>query len=525
MRMKPSASLIFKSLMDYKSLKWERRVFWEKNFISVRKSLSSISHLLQMADDDSGEPISRLARQCLRPWLSAPMHFDQSLTDEVVEIDKYGISLGRWGGDVKLLYDEALTAAKKLQDGENPLINSLLEEMSKIVRCGSTSFRIYCRTNEREWFGPIIRQVTENDPEDHMFIHTAAQYRKMDPVDALLKVGPLRSSGYACVPDALLNAPRFGKLLQFVWCGCEDDPDFGFDPASPINQQESALGHRIKKDLVEYKIGNGSDDQIHTDELPDEFSTGSKASGGRPAWLVTISGKQGILYRPRQQVLSFDMDSGIDHRTPFETLQKGMYIIRPDYEDVDLGGSLSTGDFARAWKQKLQSEYESDPKALVGRLTAKGLIQIALGDSIQRWCSSLESILPAPGKDKHFIILLDVLSENGFPEKGMEKHTWDRWKNHAWKEIQRTRGEAISEGFQKNEMIEGEMERILGASLNAIRKKAEEGYNFSIPIPEMNGFSGKFMFHRILSIEDGFRVVDEKLDSIQELNIIEQWRG
>ena len=141
--MKPSASLIFKSLIDCESLKWERRVFWETNFNVTRKRLNSIFHLLQETDDDSGESISRMARACLRPWLSVPRQFDQSLTDEVGEIDKSGISSGRWGSDVKSLYDEALTAAKKLKDAENPLMNSLLEEMSKIVRSGSTSFRIY----------------------------------------------------------------------------------------------------------------------------------------------------------------------------------------------------------------------------------------------------------------------------------------------------------------------------------------------------------------------------------------------
>ena len=522
--MKPSASLIFKSLIDCESLKWERRVFWETNFNVTRKRLNSIFHLLQETDDDSGESISRMARACLRPWLSVPRQFDQSLTDEVGEIDKSGISSGRWGSDVKSLYDEALTAAKKLKDAENPLMNSLLEEMSKIVRSGSTSFRIYCRTNEREWYGPIIRQVTENNPEDRMFIHTVAQYRKMDPVDVLFKVGPLKSSGYSSVPDALLNAPRFGKLLQFVWCGCDDDTDFGFDPASPIDQQDTALGHRITRSLEKYEIGNSPHEQIHFEELPDEFRTDSIESGARPAWLVTISGKLGILYRPRQQILSFDMSSGIDHRTTFETLQAGMFIIRPYYEDVDVGTSRSMGVYARAWKQKLHEEYESNREELVKILTEKGLIQKALSDSIKRWCSSIESILPAPGEYNHFIILLDALHEKGFPKEEIEKYNWGKWKRDAWVENRRAHGTAISEGFQKMEMIEGEMERILGQHSDEIREKAGNCDCFEIPIPEQNGLSGKLMFHRILSTVDGYRVGDEKIDLIQELNIIEQWR-
>jgi len=522
--MKSTASCVFRFLEKVESLHWERYVFWQNDFNSIRTALFSIANLLHDSNENSGEAISKMARICLRPWLSGPRSFDQSLTDELDEIDKFGITSNRWGSDVMSLYVSATRSAEKLKSIENPLQKSFIEELSRIVHSGY-SFSIYCRNNQLEWFKPIMQKITGGNAVDHMFVHTVAQYRKMEPVEFLFRVGPLKTSGYSCTPDAFISAPRFKNLIQFVWCGCNDDSDFGFDPSSPSSSEENALGHRIRKNFRLHKIGKNENEEINRIEIPDEFQKSGVESGAMPAWLVTLPSNQGILYRPRQQVLSFEINTGrFERRTPFETLQPGMFIIQTDFESVDLGGSMKAGDYARAWKEKLKHEHKIDTDGFEKKLVDKGLILRKLPDSIKRWYSCVESILPAPGEMKHFDILINTLHECGLNSEVTNKSLSDEWKNLAWKEIKQARGEAISEGFQEVEMIEEQIQIILSQQHEKIIEDAKKENIFRLQISENNGLCGEIKFYQILSIEDGYLIPDEKLNAIQELNTIETWR-
>ena len=125
----------------------------------------------------------------------------------------------------------------------------------------------------------------------------------MSPCDALVKCGPLRARGWGSAPDALLNAPRFGTLVQVVWFGSDDNSDFGFDPVLPAKDLSTAGGARGYLSWITRVTRYGeisgavSGDSTSTDDLR-FLQNLRQARETRTATLVQIEGEQAILYPP-----------------------------------------------------------------------------------------------------------------------------------------------------------------------------------------------------------------------------------
>src|SRR5262249_42711522 len=100
------------------------------------------------------------------------------------------------------------------------------------------SFKIYCHPHARVHFETLSPQFGDALCSTELFLHSLRQYRETKPFDLLIKMGPLRTYGWGSVPDALLTAPRFGTLAQFVWSGSRDDSNFGYDPIIVAGDQE-----------------------------------------------------------------------------------------------------------------------------------------------------------------------------------------------------------------------------------------------------------------------------------------------
>src|SRR5262249_33426726 len=155
---------------------------------------------------------------------------------------------------------------------ENPA-RARLRAVIRELRGQRQIFKIYCHRRAQQYFESI--PIPPDDPpiSENAFLHSLLEYRDAPPFDALVKFGPLRARGWGSAPDAVLNAPRFGTLVQIVWSGSNDDSDFGFDPVLPAKDQSTIDGARGYLNWVTRATQYGEDpgavfgDPTSTDDL------------------------------------------------------------------------------------------------------------------------------------------------------------------------------------------------------------------------------------------------------------------
>jgi hypothetical protein len=532
-----TVSEIFDFLDTHPSLSTERHEVSMAAFGVLRRNVRLIVVSLREEGDHEACEISDRLRNSLSEWLTVPVRFDGAILAALQTIGCPNEVEARWGRDVRIAFDSALRAAHDVQLMENPVrerIRAVIRELDATNR----TFKIYCHRTSRACFESLFMLPEEGLLGDATFLHSVRDYRDSNPFDTLIKIGPLRSWGWSSAPDAIKAAPRFGTLVQIVWAGCADEPGFGYDPVAPpandtaVSATDGTLGTRISWTPRITRFGNDTGATNGYDHEEDEFQIFARLNQPgqkRRAALVRIHDEQGILYPPRSRILSFDpaLDSSVPvgHRFPGETLLPGMFIIVPQYDDLDMGSSqCRAGTFSSVWKERLSKRYQSDPGELVEKLNGGGIRLLNLHASVGRWCRTSSGVLPAPGDRRHFQILVQVLGveSDAGDSAGYEGGAW--WQS-AWNEIRHARGEAIQTGRQEHQIIDEELLEILNALLPAIRCEAAKKEAFQCPIPANRGLRGAFSFYKILSVEDGFLAPDLELNVIRELNTINQWRA
>ena len=507
-------------------------------FGALRRSVRSIVVSLREGGDHEAFETSDRLRSSLSEWLTVPVPFDGAILDNLQTIGESSKVEARWGRDIRIAFDTALRAAQAIQQVENP-IRERLRAVIRELRVVGRPFKIYCHRNARVYFESLFTQSENMLLGETTFLHSVRDYRDSDMFDTLIKVGPLRSWGWGSAPDAMKTAPRFGTLVQVVWSGCADEPGFGYDPVASapseiaVSAGDSALGTRISWTPRVTQFGDDTGAMHECVNEEDEFQIFERLKQPgqkRRATLVRIDGEQGILYPPRSQILSFDPTSVTEAPAPIrqrligETLLPRMFVILPQHDDFDLGGSLlRAGTFSSVWKARLASEYQNDPLGLVGRLTASGIRLLDLHSSVMRWSRTLSGVLPAPGDRRHFQILIQVLGV-GLDAGNPTGHQGVPWWQSAWNEIRHARGDAIQTGRHEHQIIDEELLGILHGLLTTIWRETATKNAFLLVIPPDRALHGSFSFYRILSMEEGFLAPETELSVVRELNTIEQWR-
>ena len=478
----------------------------------------------------------------LSKWLTVPVIFDSLIFDSIVDLFGQAEAVqARWGSDIRMLYDSALRAAHDLSLIENPVrekLRSIIGDLQSHVK----SFKIYCHRRARSHFESIFSHTGDSQLSNNTFLHSVKDYREAEPFDILIKFGPLRSRGWGAAPDALLTAPRFETLVQIVWSGCGDDPDFGYDPVSPPENANVAgetstvaatqTGWRPVKWSARVTL-SGEDPGAATgyaaeaDELL-VFRGVRQRREKRTAKLIQVDEEHGILYPPHSQALSFNPDSTtsepIARRIPGETLGEGMFLIMPVMDEVDLGGlQAEHGHYSKIWKAQLEMEWKADSQGLIRRLKDAGLDLVHLNAAIKHWCQPPSTVIHAPQQIKHFRVLLHVLDlDDG--ERNNQSHKEAQFWQLAWNEVRRSRGEAIQAGFQEQEIVEDQLLVILRKLLPLIRERALANEGFNMALPPNNEIKGVVLFLKVCGVEDGFSAPVTEFKIIHELDIIDQWR-
>lgn len=526
------ASQIFDFIEQHQQCAVERHEVSLYAFSILRRSLRFIVMSLRDADDPESREISDRLRALLSEWLTVPVPFDNTILDSFQAIFSTTNAMGeRWGEGIKTAYNEACKAAKDLSF--NPLRKDLQTVIVQLKQQCRT-FRIYCHKRARPHFESLFAEQFDHGT----FLHSIGDYRQAEPADTLIKVGPLRSRGWGSAPDALLTAPRFATLVQIVWSGCGDEPDFGYDPVSEMfgseSTKEDGLARNDHRNGITWSrrvTSVGDDLATFPDHSPDSdefqiFGQLKQVQDNRLASLIQIDEAHGILYPPHSNILSFDpspsADKPIGRRLLGEGLFEGMFIVRALLADVDFGGlQAEHGHFSQIWKARLTEEREKACATLTRRLREAGLNLLHLGIAIGHWCEPPSTVIRAPQQRTHFEILIRVLGI-GFDVNDDSGAHPAPWWQYAWNEIRRSRGEAIQAGFKGNDIIEEQLLVSLNDMLPDIRLKAADGVGFSLSIPPLQGTA---LFNKISSIEGGFLVPEADLKVVRELNTIEQWRA
>jgi hypothetical protein len=359
-------------------------------------------------------------------------------------------------------------------------------------------------------------------------------------------MGPLRSRGWGSAPDALLSAPRFESLIQFVWTGCVDEQDFGYDPivtretdrtgrnsGGAMGRLGSSNGISWSRSVVPY--GEITGDPATAPDLDDlsffhELRSAATIGGGmRSATLIQIDQHDGILFSPHSGVLTFDpalsAESSIGYVPPSEILIGKMFILSPLLGAADFGDlRAGEGYYSNIWKERLRHAYRNNLADLLHRLRTEGIELINLPSCLRQWCRPASTVIHAPQQQRHFEILVKVLGLDHDAPRVNVPALRRAWWEYAWAEIGRSRGVAIQTGFQEHEIRDEELFSILRDLLPEICSRAGTQSVFQISIPANKPLQGVVRFYRALAIEEGLLVPDTLLKTICDLEDIEQWR-
>ncbi len=535
-----TTSSIFDFLKQHYSYFIDRREVSSYNFSILRRNLRMIIKNLHEGDACARE-ISNALRTRLSEWLTVPIHFDDGIAEALSILGNPETVANRWGSDIKTAYEAALDAATKLSQKESQLRSELRRVIDEL-RANGKRYKIFCHRLARPHFESIILTPVYESIDAGLFIHTAKDYREVSPFDVLIKVGPLRSHGWGGAPDALLTAPRFETLVHFVWSGCGDEQGFGLDPVtgfslveggatnSTISSKNAALNGVV---WVSSTINICDNQKSNELSLIDEdefqvFQSIVKTDDKRSAILAQIGDEHGVLFPVRAQVISFDPfideNEQIGRRLPGETLTEGIFLIFPLLDEVDLGGlHAKDGKFSPIWKEQLIAEFRKDEEGFCENLFDCGIELLWLHSRVKDWCKPPTTVIPAPKKVEHFKILINALSLKVEQNIVNQKHQTPWWQ-HAWREIRRSRGEAISEGRFGHEIVEEKIDAMLNVLRAEISGKCKIENDFSIEILPSEELQGRFRFCKIISVEAGFRAPEAALRTINDLREFEQWR-
>lgn len=503
-------------------------------FSIFRRTMRLIAINLFEAETGDALEVANAFRRLLSENLTVPIPFDDSLVRSVDILGDAEMIGERWGTEVRNAFRLARQAVLDLQSVENPARGALRTLVQEFA-AQSTTFRIACYRGAKLHFESLFPNQTDLlTPET--FIHSVQDYRRAPIFDVLIKMGPLRSRGFGAVPDAIVNAPRFGRLEQIVWAGCHDEEGFGYDPVSipsrsEAGQADTPIGSRCEWRYRTVRLSQvapgelmGMPDQDDLEILADARKSDRETSR---AVLVQVDGNHGILYPPLAQILSLSPDvegpDSIASRLPGETLAVGMFVVVSALDDLDLGAlRADEGEYSRLWKQRLIDAYTQDPSAFVRKLRAAGVNLQLLHSAVRHWSRPPTRVIHAPQQRQHFEALIQVL---GIDHEGVARSSRAPWWQYAWREIASSRGEAIQTGMQGQELAEEELRRILVRSLPALKIAAQTADSFNFDIPTGWTLSGRLKFHRVHAIEEGFQVPSQDLRTITELSMVEQWRS
>lgn len=520
-------------------LQWDRFIISDAALGTLRRAARKIVKALCEGQDEELANVAARLQFEMAGWLTAPCLFDseiprflRSLLGEVEDCQR------RWGKDIAKSFVESIAASEAMALRGSRLRQEVAAEAHRLLVEGK-EIRIYCRRADRCHFEDAMSSLGPIRLETCHFIHTSREYRDSPAFDVLLKVGPLRRRGIASTPDALINAPRFTSLVQFVWEGLSDDSDFGvdlFESLLPDIEGEkpsrdefvNACGFRWRVGTLSMQDDSGwaITTEGQNDELTihDDLDIASARKVKEPlakAMLVRLSRDQGVLYPGKANVLCIGPSASAPGFSAdwlaCEELSEGMFLVLSDVDELE-GGTLTAepGRYAGSWKQLLTEMLRRDREKTIGRLQEAGIELLDIDGAVDHWAGPSTSVIHAPKREQHFMLLMKVLADF---DAGWNQALW----RLAWKEVGRSRGEAIVAGVVEHEKLRDQVLVALRSITPTIAEGVRIGADFNALAPRNSGLSGVFTFRRINDVESSFRAPEREMRVVRSTSTFRKW--
>lgn len=534
-----SATRVLAFLQDLQHLRVERNEVLQPAFNELRSSVRELVETLLVDTDLDAHEAARALRAILAELLTTPAAFGDSISRSLQSaLGEVSTVRRRWGVDLARAYECAIQASGAMAEEGSDLRALVGKALAEMVGAGE-DFRIYCHKASMQYFESLFPDSIPESRRSKLFIHSGAEYRETNPFGTLVKVGPLRAFGWGSIPDGVLTAPRFGRLLQFVWAGCADEDGFGYDPLAHWNgegasddgiQRPSCAGVPRIVSIARHgasSVGHGSTIESF-DELK-ALADADRPSGRHPAVLVQIDSEHGILFPAQAKVLSLDPHARANDaiaRRLVGSLECGrMLLIRPAVHH-ELGGELQAehAPLSKIWKARLTELWKRDQSALTEQLFDAGVHLLNLDSGLKHWMKAPTTVVHAPQKRAHFRVLMRILGlHDNAPGVSLpgRRIFWEV----AWEEVGRSRGEAIQAGVFEHGAAEEQLTEHLQDQLDELRELAQFQEDFSVHLHGAGGLNGHALFFPIVALEEGFLAPEQALRTVCELAALNQWRA
>ncbi|MGK0270599.1 MAG: hypothetical protein ACI88H_001246 [Cocleimonas sp.] len=497
------------------------------SFSLIRKVVRMLIPIL--IDSDKTEIAEQLKINLLK-MLSVPERNWEGVFENIPFFENERV-ISRVIGDYFLeLYHEARDEIESSTKFYSVMYREVFKYLSDIK---NKKFKIYCHRRERECYESILLELLPAEELDNIFLHNFTDYRNSASFDVLVRVGAIRNYGWSAMPSALVRTPKYRVLKQFIWNGINDDEECFADPVDKIRSiytfksAESRFKWKRNITSVNSEISPEIESTLDLIELEDELIVFRvrPSSEATEAICIEFDNEKAILVRPRSQIHIWNSHA-LDSNSVMQTLKadslennidRGCFFVVNEVTDIDVGGiKVGESPCANIWKSVLSSQPSY---TLASRLRQNNLNLIDLESRILGWSQPNDTVIHAPQKREHFLILLRSMKVSLLNQLKIEDHEFSKWCNLAWKEVSASRGKANLHGRVKNEIIDDFLSGILKDNSEHINSKCMRNHMFRYVFFEA-GLSGVVSFYPIFSV-DCRAATDKKIDQIMLLSAVE----
>lgn len=500
-----------------------------------RKSLLGIFQQLDRTDERQSDIAVRIWTVISR-LMTSTSAFERMLPDATESIFVSSKSVKEnWGHEIWANYDRAVSIAYSLVGVPNPLAKTLIESVRSMLQ-ESRTFAVYCPKVEVPELQITLGEAGI-DPSLVKVISTVVDFRELEFVDTVIKIGPMRTQGRARTVDSLVTSPKCNSIIQLTWEKTPDESSHGYDPIVPASREHP--GH-IKSALVDWEIKvepvviewldpiPAAAPEAAGLQLTDDLTILSGASREfRSAVLLTLDAEYGMLCAPATKMVVYHLGQDGENCADVRSagmIEPGSFIaVTGAYaNDSVADGQVGADNYSQIWKKKLSEAAESAPLGFLQKLEQAGLDLVGLRSTTRHWMQPTSTVIHSPQKRGHFEILCRVLGLNKqVSHRGIIMPFW----RAAWAEISISRGEAILEGMQNADMLESSVLAALRQLNGHIKNEMGEARKFEIKIPfGEEGGHVPLSLHKVAEVESGYRAPDAELRKILQLEFIQQWQ-
>jgi len=498
-------------------------------FSAIRQHMRSLFSSLYRPERDAQQNESALmVRFEMQRWLTSPLMPDVGLFHRC-GLAEDSRTRQQWGGQVAQTVEQLKELIIRYSEEGSVLNTEFVRLFVDLVgEYPEDQIRIWCHHKERDLYRHLLEGLIELN--DGIFVSTLAEYRRVPLINALIRFGPLRSSGFGSVPEALITSPSYRRLVRLVWKGLEDEDGFASDPVLPEHNYLANLS-TIRNIITG---NNGVVTAPSESESEDDLAyLDYKANVGKTKHrcvLVEFPAEYGVLLRPGSRLLVFTPNctdaEAIGYRH-IGDVEAGDYLLIHD-ADADLGDvsvDATKAPLAALWKKALADTWRRHPGVCAQKMQQAGIGLLDLSRAVQKWTAMNGTVIRAPLRKQHFEALLTkVLDPELIPSMVVNGQTMPGWRR-AWAEVESTRVTAIQHGAVENAIVNEQLVAELRKDLPAIRDMISLDDIHRHQLQPVSALSGSVAFKPVISLSLDFAAPAELLGKPLKLPIAEQFRA